>query len=204
MRVTAEMRWFWPDKCPSELERWFFNPLPQAGGGQTRCDEYVASNSSELGIKKRGSKAGLELKGLIGTSRCQELAPLGPHYELWCKWTSSDVLLNSTNVLVTKKLRWVRKLNTSGSVVLEVPLGTDEVPLDGCWVQEGCNLTLTNVQILGVAGQWWTFCFEAFGDLQSAPNNLKAATNYASSAALPSPNGAFLSYPAWLSEVGAG
>src|SRR5262249_44894140 len=98
---------------------------------------------------------------------------------------------------------WIRKLNTSGSVVLEVPLGTDEVPLDGCWVQEGCNITLTNVQIVGVAGQWWTFCFEAFGNVESAPNNLVAATNYATSASLPVPNGAFLSYPAWLSEVDA-
>ena len=55
MRVTAEMRWFWPGQCPSDLETWFFKPSPRAGGGQPRSDEYVRpSNGSELGIKKRG------------------------------------------------------------------------------------------------------------------------------------------------------
>ena len=59
MRVTAEMRWFWPGQCPPDLESWFFKSTPRAGGGQPRCDQYVRpSNGSELGIKKRGSKAG--------------------------------------------------------------------------------------------------------------------------------------------------
>ena len=60
------------------------------------------------------------------------------------------------------------KLDTSRNSVFEVPLGTDEVPLNGEWVQEGCNLTLTEVRIASVAGQWWTFCLEAFGSLKSA------------------------------------
>jgi hypothetical protein len=91
MRVTAEMRWFWLGQCPPDLERWFFKSSPRAGGRQPRCDEYVRpSNGAELGIKKRGSKAGVEVKGLIGTSRCPELILLAPHYELRCKWTSND------------------------------------------------------------------------------------------------------------------
>ena len=204
MRVTAEMRLFWPDQCPPDLESWFFKSSPRAGGGQPRCDQYVRpSNGSELGIKKRGSKAGVEVKGLIGTSRCRDLISLAPHYELWCKWTSNDFLLNGTNLLVTKKVRWARKLDTSRNSVFEVPLGTDEVPINGEWVQEGCNLTLTEVRIASVAGEWWTFCFEAFGSLESAPKNLQAATSYAKSTSLPQPEGAFLSYPAWLSQVAA-
>ena len=55
MRVTAEMRWFWPGQCPPDLESWFFKSSPEAGGGHPRCDEYVRpSNGAELGIKKRG------------------------------------------------------------------------------------------------------------------------------------------------------
>ena len=202
MRVTAEMRWFWPGQCPPDLESWFFKSSPEAGGGHPRCDEYLRpSNGAELGIKKRGSKAGVEVKGLIGTSRCPELISLASHYELWCKWTSNELPLNGTNLFVTKKVRWARKLDTTRASVFEIPLGTDETPLDGKWVQEGCNLTLTEVQIGGVADQWWTFCFEAFGTLESAPKNLRAGTSYARSTSFPQPTGAFLSYPAWLSRV---
>jgi hypothetical protein len=201
MRVTAEMRWFWPNECPPDLKSWFFKPSPRAGGGLPRFDEYVQqSNASELGIKKRGSKAGIEVKGLIGTLSCPELMSLAPHCELWCKWTASDLLLNKTNSLMTKKVRWIRRLDTSGPAAYEVPVGPDEAPLNGRWLQEGCNLTLTKVQIVGVAGEWWTFCFEAFGDLESAPNNLQAATKHVRSMSFPQPNGAFLSYPAWLSK----
>jgi hypothetical protein len=86
MIVTAEMRWFWPDKCPDDLESWFFSPSPKVGGGLPRCDEYVQpANGSEIGIKKRASNASLEVKGLITLLRCSELMSLGPHGELWCK-----------------------------------------------------------------------------------------------------------------------
>jgi hypothetical protein len=185
------------------LERWFFYPSPPAGGGKLRCDEYMTSNSRELGIKKRGSKAGLEVKGLLGTFSDAELVRWAPHCELWCKWSLNDLVLNSSKVLVTKKMRWARKLDTSRASVVEVPLGADELPLDGRWVKEGCNLTLTKVEIAGIPGQWWTFCFEAFGSVESAPNNLKAAMDYAASNSLRKLRGDFLSYPAWLCEVAA-
>ena len=206
MRITAEMRWFWPGQCPPDLEDWFFKPSPRVGGGQLRCDEYVqeSNGSAEVGIKKRGSKAGVEVKGLIGTLHFPRLAYLAPHCELWCKWTCNDLLLNMTNLYRIKKVRWARKLDTSRNSVIEVPLGTDEAPLNGAWAQEGCNLTLTEVQIVGAAGQWWTFCFEAFGDLELAPINLQAAAEYAMSTSLLQHNGAFLSYPAWLSKVAGG
>jgi hypothetical protein len=111
------------------------------------------------------------------------------------------LVLDKTNSLVTKKVRWIRRLDTSGPTVFEVCVGPDEAPLNGEWLQEGCNLTLTEVQIDGVSGQWWTFCFEAFGDLESAPNNLQAAARHVRSMSFPPPNGAFLSYPAWLSKT---
>ena len=82
-----------------------------------------------------------------------------------------------------------------------MPLGPDEAPLDGRSRREGCNLTLTKVQIVGVAGQWWTFCFEASGDVESAPNNLRSATQYVRSVGFPKVSGDFLSYPGWLAEV---
>jgi hypothetical protein len=205
MIVTAEMRWFWSERCPPDLERWFFQSTPKAGVGLPRCDAYVRQpNGSELGVKRRGSKPGFELKGLVAILRHSELATLAPHGELWCKWYSNGLLWDETALLTIQKVRWIRKLITSGTAIVEVPLGPDEAPLDGGSIPGGCNLTLTKVQIVGVQGQWWTFCFEASGDVESAPNNLRSAIKYVRSGSFPSLNGAFLSYPGWLAKVANG
>jgi hypothetical protein len=200
MLLSAEMRWFWPNQCPHDLERWFFDALPQAGGGKSRRDEYLRPIEPELGIKKRGSKSGMELKGLVSIIRSSELMFLAQCSELWCKWTSDAVPI--TNSIAAKKIRWLRKIDTSGPAALEIPLGPDEAPLNGAALpKEGCNLELTKVEIEGVSGLWWTFCFEAFGDLESAPQNLQIAAKHAASNSLPQLSGDFLSYPAWLSSI---
>jgi hypothetical protein len=204
MLVSAELRWFWPNQCPRELERWFFDASPGAGGGQLQCHEYLRpQNEPELGIKKRGSKPGVELKGLVSILRYPELMFLAPYCELWCKWKSNAIDVPRTNSMATEKVRWIRKIDTSGPAALEIPVGPDEAPLNGGLLpKEGCNLELTKVEIVGVSGRWWTFCFEAFGDIESAPKNLQMAAKHAGSNSFPHPNGDFLSYPAWLSKVG--
>jgi hypothetical protein len=144
---------------------------PQEPEGDSHAAMITCPRADRNLASRRGDLRLAYVKGLIETSPCPELVSLAPHYELWCKWSSNDFLLNETNLLVTKKVRWARKLDTSRTPVFEVSLGTDEAPLNGQWVQEGCNLTLTEVQIVGVAGRWWTFCFEVFGNLESAPKN---------------------------------
>jgi hypothetical protein len=202
MVLTAEMRWFWPEKCPPDLEHWFFHSTPKAGGGLPRQDAYVRQlNGSELGVKRRGSNAGFELKGLVAILRDSELAALVPHGELWCKWYSNDLPLDPAAFVTIQKVRWIRKLDTSGPAIAEVPLGPDEAPLDGRSRREGCNLTLDQGPNCRVAGQWWTFCFEASGDVESGPNNLRSATEYVRSVCFPKVGGDFLSYPGWLAEM---
>jgi hypothetical protein len=202
MQVSAEMRWFWREQCPADLGGWFFRLLPKAGGGVPRHDEYVPQDCCELGVKKRGSKVGLEVKGLIGTLRSPEILAFGaPYAELWCKWRVNDFPVDKSKSVVIEKFRWIRKLDTSDRTVREIPLGADELPLDrGPLPRQGCNLTLTKLKIARVPDTWWTFCFESFGDLQSVRTNLEAATKHAKSMSIPLPDGAFLSYPAWLSE----
>jgi hypothetical protein len=64
---------------------------------------------------------------------------------------------------------------------------------------EGCNIELTDAQIVGRSGVWGTLGFEAFGDLDRVPTNLTLTI-------LPEmpvlarvvASGAFLNYPAWL------
>jgi len=64
---------------------------------------------------------------------------------------------------------------------------------------EGCNIELTDAQIVARSGVWGTLAFEAFGDLDRVPTNLTLTI-------LPEmpvlarvvASGAFLNYQAWL------
>jgi hypothetical protein len=64
---------------------------------------------------------------------------------------------------------------------------------------QGCNVELTEIEMAGQAGRWWTLGFEAFGDLDTVPINL-TLTLMPEKAVLERivASGAFLSYPAWL------
>jgi hypothetical protein len=61
------------------------NPACPPGGGLLRLDEYLSDpNQCELGIKRRGGKKGVEVKGLV-THAEQQLAAgpfVGP-IEIW-------------------------------------------------------------------------------------------------------------------------
>jgi hypothetical protein len=66
MRLTAEIRWFWPDRPPQELHAWFVGAgaaWVAAGASKTRVDEYLRDpDQDSLGIKKRGG-GDVEIKG---------------------------------------------------------------------------------------------------------------------------------------------
>jgi hypothetical protein len=203
MFVSAEMRWFWREVSPSDLERWFFRQDPAPSAGEPRVDEYLwQANEKEIGIKKRGDKPAIEVKGLVAILQDTEL-PLAPHFELWCKWNVEG--LKMADRVITKKVRWLRKFDTTDSATLEIPLGPDERPLNGRSLPpEGCNMELTKVVVIDQPARWWTLGFEAFGGLESAPAHLRKAVSYVRSASFPSiVNGDYLSYPAWLNAQSA-
>ncbi len=88
----------------------------------------------------------------------------------------------------------------AANVSSELPLDANEKPNPRHSLPvQGCNVELTEVQIAGHFGVWWTVGFEAFGDLDSVPTNLTVTV-------LPEKPvlvhivapGSFLSYPAWL------
>jgi hypothetical protein len=73
-------------------------------------DEYLRDASQiELGLKRRGSKKGVEVKGLVAVT-CGGLAvgPFAGPVELWAKWTSEPLELNSASTLTTEKRRCAR------------------------------------------------------------------------------------------------
>ena len=85
----------------------------------------------------------------------------------------------------------------------EIPLDGNERPTKGHSLPaQGCNVELTDVQMPGHAGAWWTLGFEAFGDLDSVSANLTLTVLPEKPALVRIvASGEFLSYPAWLQAL---
>jgi hypothetical protein len=201
MMTSAELRWFWRGSCPQPVHDWFFKSGLPPGGGLTRVDRYAPPRrATDIGIKKRGDKPEFEVKGLVATRRISELEPLAPHIELWSKWSCTIPGLNLRDEVAITKTRWLRKFDTAKYVRAEIPLDANEKPAKGHSLPaQGCNVELTDVQMPGHAGAWWTLGFEAFGDLESVSANLTLTVLPEKPALVRiAASGDFLSYPAWL------
>jgi hypothetical protein len=177
-----------------------------AGGGKDREDEYLFDRSQpELGIKTRGDKKGVEIKGLVNTLPDPRSTSCFPgHFQIWCKWTSNLVSLQGLPTLLTRKTRWIRKYDAGLQWLQEIKLKEDELPVDPSLglPAEGCNVELTKVAIVSPASEtvsWWSLGFEAFGSLQSIESNLTKTVAFLANQDSPMPpEGQQLSYPAWL------
>jgi len=205
MQVSAEIRWFWSGTVPRNVDNWFRDRRFTPGGGKPREDVYLHDPAQgELGIKKRGSKAGVEVKGLAGHFTLGDL-PSWPHVrpEIWCKWSSAPLDISAYSTVSTNKIRWLRKFDTSSGAAREIQLGEDEMPLGGIVLPEqGCNVEFTQIRIANSKDEWWTLGFEAFGELDTVQDNLRSTLK-----GMTSPDqdcfhsSEVLSYPAWLSKI---
>jgi hypothetical protein len=205
MQVSAEIRWFWRAALPSGLEDWFrkadHHSCP-AGGGRSRDDEYLRDpGQKELGIKRRGGKKGVEVKGLVAIAESALAAGTfaGP-IEIWTKWTTEALELDANTVIKTTKRRWLRKFDTTGPSPLEIELDAAEKPTDNRSLpSRGCNVELTEVTL--PSGIWWTLGLEAFGTIHTVEADLRTvAATLAARFQLGLGNARLASYPAWLSE----
>ena len=213
MQVSAEIRWFWREGAePHELKDWFCTEHAHgclAGGGNEagRLDEYQSEPGQlELGVKLRGGKRGVEVKGLV-EAVSDELAipPFAGPIELWTKWTSHALALNSSMTVSTKKRRWLRKFDTASGPPKEIPLDANENPAGQQALPVlGCNVELTHLE-LPDGRIWWTFAFEAFGRVQTVAGSLRATSSELARRKPPAFGAAFVaSYPAWLSALAGG
>ncbi|HVR25358.1 MAG TPA: hypothetical protein VMU26_18795 [Candidatus Polarisedimenticolia bacterium] len=166
-------------------------------------DEYLCDGrQSELGLKRRGGKPGVEVKGLVDLSFSTLDAGdfVGP-IELWTKWTTEILELESKLTIPVKKVRWLRKFDTTLPVVAEVPLDSREQPLGGSLLPaRGCNVELTQIDL--PEGQiWWSFGFESFGTIQTVAKDLEAAAIMLTKRGTPPLQiGLLASYPSWLRQ----
>ena len=198
MRLTAEIRWFWAGAPSADFQEWFTGAGPNwvaLTDCQTRTDEYLRDNSqSILGIKKRGGQAGVEIKGLIATRKTtRELAGCFAPVQLWTKWHSNALNIDSAALIRVQKRRWMRKFRLGAGAAVE-GLGPDEQRKSGC----DAELTLLDVQ----GGVWWTFGFEAFGELDRVEDDLAATVAVIAARNPPLlPRGEASSYPPWLASL---
>jgi hypothetical protein len=205
MQVSAEVRWFWR-RQPSELEKWFADPEAhtglRAGGGSLRLDEYLCDPyGSELGIKLRAGKKGLEVKGLVADGASQlEAEPFQGPVQIWCKWISEALSLGASQLVTTEKRRWLRKFDTGNGRCREIGLDHDEKPIEGQPLPErGCNVEFTRVGAFGT--EWWSFSFEAFGKLSNVVESLQSTCELLATRGPPTiAKAQCISYPHWLAE----
>lgn len=208
MEVSAEVRWFWEDARWPRLQEWFCTEKLHgcaAGGGCPRTDAYLYdAKQGELGIKVRGSRKGVEVKGLVAIigDGCRNSPFIGP-IEIWAKWSSEALSLTDAPLVLVSKRRWLRKLDTTGVKLREIALDNRELPIDGSRLpDEGCNVEYTEISIKGFHSSWVSLGFEAFGPLNTVETGLQRTTDLLSLRHPPSlSHGRCLSYPAWLRSV---
>lgn len=200
--ISAEARWFWRQDLPPAVEAWFREGMSPPGGGQPRTDEYLLDRlQRELGIKMRGGGRGVEVKGLVAR-REHVSAPLQGRVEIWSKWISGALSIDRLPCVAVRKTRWLRKYDTSGGQVIEVPLDAEERPTDSPQhiIERGCQFELVALTIGPDDNVWWSVGFEAFGELDTIEDSLHRTLVYVAPRAPALDDGLELSYPEWLAE----
>ena len=203
MLLSAEVRWFWQGPRPN-LYEWFAGISAPPGGGGTRVDTYLIDrNQAELGIKRRGSKPGIEIKALVSERASYTLGGHKATSQIWTKLTTAALTLDLLPSVSTHKKRWLRKYDTGGSTIREITLGTNELPLSKEPLPDnGCNVEFTEVRIQGSSPVWVTLGLESFGSLDRIEDSLRAIVRLLDSKGLPDTGpGVALSYPQWLAEA---
>lgn len=207
VQLSAEVRWFWQGSGPPRLKEWFTDASLHdcaAGGGGRRVDAYLSDpRQVELGVKLRGNKKGVEVKGLVAVlaEGCHDSPFAGP-IEIWGKWTSETLSLEGASLIRVRKRRWLRKFGSLGPELLEIALNIRELPIDGRHLpDDGCNVEYTEISVVGGL-EWATLGFEAFGTLDSVVASLRRTTEQLSLRQCPKlVAGWSASYPTWLQRI---
>jgi hypothetical protein len=204
MQISAECRWFTQSEVLAKaLRDWFVRPVEgiEAGGGnEPRQDLYLIDpREPELGLKRRGSKPGVEIKGLVDTVRQPLTGPFNATIEIWSKWTFTQIDLDKARTISVDKIRRLRKFSTSGPAPVEIALGPDEQPLNNQRLpNHGCNVEFTTIRLPDAV--WYSFGFESFGPLDKVEASLRETADLMAARNPPALNDAVeASYPKWLS-----
>lgn len=197
MLLSAEIRLFWFHQKPVALEAWFMEAAihgSQASGPEERTDVYLLDEKqAELGVKTRGEQPGLEVKGLI--ARLGDTIGFDSYtvpMELWSKWSSETLSIDTKPGVALHKKRWMRKFDTTKAPLVETQ---ETMP------EKGCNVEWTMVAI--ASGETcWTLGFEAYGRLGDIEKSLRQVVLLINDRKPPhASNGKALSYPALIQQI---
>lgn len=191
MFVSAEIRWFWPKACPPLIfEQYHRNEAPAAT--KSRTDVYLRlAGQTELGVKQRGNKTGIETKGLVAMCPLPE-GHLASSCQVWCKWSAESKVPSEWPQLSVAKTRWLRGFETAW----------DKAEADA-EARQGCRLELTKLETAN-GDIWWTLGFEASGSLDHVVGHLTSSIGQSGITSEAVRDGHFLSYPAWIEQLHAG
>ncbi len=204
MFPSMEVRWFYQGTVPAEVAQWFHSGTSQVEEQPPRVDYYLCLQEMDgLGIKLREGR--LEVKrrqrqhGILRF--CAQAAGLMEHWRKWgfelpkAAGKLSDSLRLSSFWLSVRKERQLRKYRVAEDDRL-APVPAEEYPERGCSVE---------LSILRVKEQdWWSLCFEAFGDESSLRETLLLVVEQVLACErVPFPLDARASYgyPRWLASL---
>jgi hypothetical protein len=200
MFPTAEVRWFYRDHLPLEVEAWFHQGAGMAEQRPSREHHYLRlEDTYALGIKLRGGC--IEIKQRVrrpGVFRFHERVT--GIVEHWRKWSFqlaepdgvlSSISVPATSWIAVRKERMLRgyRLTLDKNVV---PVSSSEP------TREGCELELSEVHV--GEQDWWTLAFEAFGEEPILQEQLELVARHVFAATEPPSLNASQSrgYPDWL------
>lgn len=200
MYPTMEIRWFYQGQLPPEVAAWFVRLGPPAEEQPGRTDHYLRLPGNEaLGIKLREGR--LELKRRESQPETADFHPqVSGWLARWRKWSfplaESDSPLPGPDTawVAVEKRRRLRRYRVASGREVELVLGETEPA-------QGCEFELSQIEAAG--RQWWSVCFEAFGDEANLERYLRLTARHVFGIAEP-PLFALEdshSYPAWLEEI---
>src|SRR5262249_16411582 len=160
----AELRWFWSGSLPAAVDAWFRDARFPPGGGRPRTDQYLADrHQTELGVKKRGAKAGVEVKGLVGLRRAVSVPLSGP-VQIWSNGASEALAIDHLPRLTIEKTRWIRRYDASSPDIVEIELDDEERPRRSpdSLPDAGCHVEVVSLRVHEDSTPWASVGFEAF------------------------------------------
>lgn len=178
MFPSMEVRWFYEGAIPEQMLNWFQHGEREPEDQQRRVDHYLRlGNMDSLGIKLREGR--LEIKqrqrqhGVFGFH--ERAAGLVEH---WRKWSLelaptagglTSILAPASSWIGVQKGRRLWKYRLVGEGTLAAVPAAEFPP-------QGCSVELTEIHVEGQ--EWWSLCFEAFGDEAFLQETLMLATGH--------------------------
>lgn len=164
MYVTAEVRWFFDGRVPSQVHDWFVTTTGATEVPEIRTDRYLLlPGTTSIGLKLRQHRFEIKIRSFnYGPVKFSE-GTTG-RVERWGKWSFNlDQNGDAIQEVINKDLGWldVRKERLLGRYVIERETVVSPLKI-GEQTSSGCQVELTELELKGQ--KWWTFAFESFGE----------------------------------------